>query len=480
MGGSRLGLVAAALVGLLVAGCSTTPGHGTLDPITAYFGTGGAPIAALDQPDGTVVTTPAEAAKALAADFPSSVAGIPPASLAGARGVVLRILSTLHADPKWLCGTWTGKDPVESEFPPGGKWTKDPKADPYLKHHVMYQLPGCDQVRLSGVYLGDQRFAVSADGGDIRVEHTGEFTYDTRALGNGVRLPVHAVVHRIFVLSKTAGAWHLTQLVGANAQVAPGYGKALPRYTGPVPGLQQANQAGAPDPAAMQGVLDALSATIAAANAKVTFDDTSAVAFRQGTPSPRAGDMWPTRGVALYTYATPTPKPAKGARYAVREFVLAKSGDYNEFNIADTMGRKYTQFDPRTPPEVASIPADSNPYVVLATLAQLDSASSTPCQSADKSETCYIVRVPVSRIAVSGTLTTRAGFAYASYGFTSLSLRVGVSGGKISLVSQDAIMPVVGHGVLSLHWRFTFGGYTDTATPPTLTAPPAAEVTKLD
>jgi hypothetical protein len=475
LGGSRLAV--AAVVGLLLVSCSSTPGHGSLDPITAYFGPGGSAIPALDQPPGEAVTSPAEAVKKLAEDFPSSAGGVPAASLTGARDVVLRIVSTLNADPKWLCGNWTGKDPVEARFPPGGHWNKDPKADPYLKHHVMYQLPGCDQVRLSAVYIGDQQFTVSADGPNVRVEHTGEFTYDTRSLGNGVRLPVHAVVHRVFVVSKRPSGWYLTALTGANAQVAPGYGKALPRYTGAVPGLQQANQLGTADPAAGQAVLDALAATIAAGSAKITFDDTSAAPWRQAPPGSRAGDLWPTRGVALYTYAAP--KNA-GDRYAVREFVLGKTGDYNEFNKPDKSGRKYTQFDPRQAPEVASIPADSNPYVVLATLAQLDAASTTSCQSADRSQTCYAVRVPVGRVAVGGTLTTRSAFAYASYGFTDLTLRVGVSDGKISMVSQDAIMPVVGHGVLSLHWRFTFGGYSVGANPPNLNPPPTAQVVKLD
>jgi hypothetical protein len=468
----------ASTLALLAAGCSSTVGHGSLDPITAYFGPGGGPIPALDQPPGKAVTSAVEAAKVLRTDFPASAPGVPPASLSGARDVVIDILSKLQADPTWLCGTWTGKDPIESHFPPGSRWKKDPKTDPFQKHHVMYQLPGCDQARLSAVYVGQQRFAVSAVGADVRIEHSGEFTYDTRALGNGVRLPVHALVHRTFVISKRATGWYLTVLTNADAQVAPGYGKALPDYTGAVPGLQQGNQMGSPDPAAMRSVLDALGRTIAAGNAKVTFDDTSTAPWRQAPPDPRAGDLWPTRGLALYTYAAP--KTAAQGRYAVREFVIGKAGDYNQFNKADGAGRKYTQFDPRQAPSVASIPADSNPYVVLASLAQVDAASGTSCQSADKSETCYFVRIPVLRLAVTGTLTTRAGFAYASYGFTTVTLRVGLSGGRISMVSQDAILPVVGHGVLSLHWRFTFGGYSDTANPPTLAPPPTEQVTRLD
>ena len=49
---------------LLAVGCSTTQGHGSLDPITAYFGSGGSPIPALDQPAGKAVTTAAQAAQA--------------------------------------------------------------------------------------------------------------------------------------------------------------------------------------------------------------------------------------------------------------------------------------------------------------------------------------------------------------------------------------------------------------------------------
>jgi hypothetical protein len=480
VGGSRL--LAVAVVGLLAMGCSSTAGHGSLDPISAYFGPGGSPIPALDQPAGKAATSSAQAAKILQTDFPATAPGVPGASLTGARDVVIRILSALHADPRWLCGSWTGKDPVEAQFPPGGRWIRDPKTDPYRKHHVMYQLPGCDQVRLSATYLGDQQFQVRADPdnkANVRVDHTGEFTYDTRSLGNGVRLPVHALVHRTFVLSRIGGTWRLTKLINSSAQVAPGYGKALPRYTGVVPGLQQGNQVGTADPAAMRSVLDALGGTIGAGTAKVTFDDRSTAPWRQGAPDPRAGDMWPTRGLALYTYAVPK-KPAADARYAVREFVIGKAGDYNQFNKPDADGRKYTQFDPRQPPDVASIPADSNPYVVLATLAQLDAASPTACQSADKSQSCFIAHIPVNRLAVAGILTTRAGFAYASYGCTDLNLRVGVTGGKISMISQDAILPVVGHGVLSLHWRFGFESYAAAGAPPALTPPPTAEVTKLD
>lgn len=480
MGGSRLLAVVAA--GMLAVGCSSTSGHGTLDPITAYFGPVGAPIPALDQPPGRAVTSAAQAAQVLATQYPASAPGVSAAALAGSRDVVLGIVSALHADPRWLCGTWTGKDPIEARFPPGGHWIRDPKTDPYRKHHVMYQLPGCDQVRLSATYLGDQQFEVRPDPdnkANVRVDHTGEFTYDTRSLGNGVRLPVHAMVHRTFVVSRIGSSWRLTKLINSSAQVAPGYGRALPRYTGPVPGLQQGNQVGTADPAARQSVLDALAGTIAAGTAKVSFDDRSTAPWRQGAPDPRTGDMWPTQGLALYTYATPS-KPAAGARYAVREFVIGKAGDYNQFNKADGDGRKYTQFDPRQAPDVASIPADSNPYVVLATLAQADSASPTACQSVDRSQSCYIAHIPVNRLAVAGTLTTRAGFAYASYGFTALNLRVGISDGKIAMISQDAILPVVGHGILSLHWRFGFTAYAATATPPTLTAPPTAEVTKLD
>jgi hypothetical protein len=470
--------VLAALLALAaVAGCSSTSGHGSVDPITAYFGPGGAAIPAADQPPGKAVSTAAEAAKVLVTQFPTSAPGIPAAALVPARDVVVRILSRLHADPRWLCGTWTGKDPIEAEFPPGGKWIKDPKTDPYRKHNVMYQLPGCDQARLSGVYVGEQQFAVAKSGNDIRVDQTGTFTYDTRALATGVRLPVHAVAHRTFVLRRFADGWHLWQLFNANAQVAPGYGKALPRYTGQVPGLQLANQAGAPDAAGAQAVLTALAGTIAAGSAKITFEDHSTAPWRLSPADARTGQFWPQAGAAEYRYA----KPKAGiTRYGVREFFIGKAGDYNEFNVADAAGRRYTQFDPRLVPEVAGIPADSNPYVVLSVLTQLDSASPTSCQSADRSDTCYVVHIPVSRLAVTGTLATRVGFAYASYGFTDLTLRVGLSGGRIGLVAQDAIMPVVGHGVLQVHWRFAFAEYAATATAPNLVAPPTAQVTRLD
>src|SRR5206468_2733755 len=191
-------------------------------------------------------------------------------------------------------------------------WIQDPKTDPYRKHQVMYQLPGCDQARLSGVYLGEQRFTVSRAGTDVRVQHTGTFTYDARALGNGVRLPVHAVAHRTFVVHRFAAGWHLFKVVNARTSVAPGYGRALPRYTGPA-----------------------------------------------GTPR----------------------------RYRVREFFIGKIGDYREYSVADGDGHRYTQYDPRLVPEVAGIPADANPYVVLSVVSQLDTASPTPCQRADRSHT---------------------------------------------------------------------------------------------
>jgi len=473
--GSRASV--AALLVLALAGCTTTPGHGTIDPITAYFGPGGPPIATADQPTGTAVTSAAEAARLLLAQFPTGVPGVSGPALAATRDIVVRVLSRLHADPRWLCGTWSGKDPVESEFPPGGRWIKDPKADPYRRHNVMYQLPGCDQARLSGVYVGDQEFTVSGDDADIRVVHSGAFTYDARALGNGVRLPVHAMAHRTFVVHRYADGWHLSQLFNASADVAPGYGKVLPRYTGQVPGLQQGNQAGQNDPAAAGAVQTALAATIGAGRAKVDFEDRSIAPWRLGGPDLRSGQFWPRSGAAEYRYAKPA---GQVQRYGVREFFIGKVGDYQEYNVADAGGRRYTQFDPRRVPEVAGIPAESNPYTVLAAIAQFDAASPTACQSADRSESCYVVRIPVSRLAVTGTLATRVGFAYASYGFTDLTLRVGLSGGRISLVSQDAIMPVLGHGALAVHWRFAFTDYSDSATPPSLVAPPSAQVAQLD
>ena len=475
-GGSR-GAVAVCLVVLAAAACSSIPGHGSIDPITAYFGPGGTAIATSDQPAGTAATSAAEAARLLLNQFPASAPGVPGPVLATTRDIVVRALSRLHADPRWLCGTWTGRDPIESEFPPGDRWIRDPKADPYRKHHVLYQLPGCDQARLSAVYVGDQQFTVSRDGPDVRVQHAGAFTYDTRALGNGVRLPVHAVARRTFVVHKFADGWHLWKVLNASTLVAPGYGRALPRYTGQVPGLQQANQAGAPDPAGAQAVRTALAGSIAAGSAKITFEDRSTAPWRLGGADLRSGQMWPKSGAAEYVYPKPAGKPQ---RYGVREFFIGKVGDYREFNVADGAGHRYAQYDPRLVPEVAGIPADSNPYVMLAVVAQLDSASPTACQSTDHSETCYVAHIPVSRLAVTGTLATRVGFAYGSYGFTDLTLKVGVSAGRISLVSQDAIMPVLGHGVLAVHWRFGLTGYSGAGNPPNLVAPPSAQVAQLD
>jgi hypothetical protein len=473
----RSGAAVAGVLALVAAACSSVPGHGTIDPITAYFGPGGAPIAGADQPDGVAVTTPADAARLLIGRFPSSVRGVSGSDLAAARGIVIRVLSTLHADPRWLCGTWTGKDPIEREFPPGDTWIRDPKADPYRKHQALYQLPGCDQARLSGVYLGEQQFTVTRDGADIRVRHTGTFTYDARALGNGVRLPVHAVVGRTFVVHRFADGWHLLKVVNAQAAVAPGYGRMLPRYTGQVPGLQQGNQEGRPDPAGAQAVRQALAATISAGSATVSFADRSTAPWRLGGPDLRTGQFWPRAGAAEFRY----PRPAGGTqRYGVREFFIGKIGDYREYSSADADGHRYTQYDPRLVPEVAGIPADSNPYVMLAVVSQLDSASPAPCQSADRSSACYVARIPVSRLAVTGTLATRVGYAYAAYGFTDLALKVGLSGGRISVVSQDAVMPVLGHGVLAVRWRFGFTGYSATGTPPHLVAPPASQVSRLD
>jgi hypothetical protein len=480
LGGSRLVALAAACVVFGAAGCSSTPGHGELDPISAYFGPGGAPIPVLEQPSGRVVTGAPAAAAALKTNFPASAPGISAGNLSNVRDTVLRVLASLHADPKWLCGTWTGSDPIEAAFPPGTHWAHDPADDPYRKHQVLYQLPGCDQVRLVATYLGEQQFRVRVDPDNkknIRVEHSGEFTYDARALDNGVRLPVHAVVHRTFIFAKRGTVWRLVRLQDASAQVAPGYGKSLPRYTGAVPGLREGNALGTADPAAMQAVRDALAGTISAPSAKVGYEDTSSAPWRLSAPDPRTGDVWPTRGLALYTYTSAKPK---SARYLTREFVIDKAGDYNEFNKADEDGRRYTQFDPRQAPDVAGIPADSNPYVMLATLAQLDSASPAPCQAGDKSRTCYVAHIPVNRLAVAGTLTTRTGFAYASYGFTAIDLRVGVTDGKIAMVAQDAVMPVAGHGALNLHWRFTLDTAAGTATPPDLTPPPTTQVLELD
>jgi hypothetical protein len=474
--GSRVA-VAVCLVVPVAAGCSSVPGHGTIDPITAYFGPGGTAIATADQPAGTAVTSAAQAARLLLTQFPTSVPGVPGPVLATARDIVVRALSRLHADPRWLCGGWIGKDPLESEFPPGGRWMRDPKLSPYRKHQVMYQLPGCDQARLSAVYVGDQQFTVARDGEDVRVQHTGAFTYDTRALGNGVRLPVHAVARRTFVIHRFGDGWHLSKVINAATSVAPGYGKALPRYNGQVPGLQQANQVGTADPAGAQAVRTALEATIGAGSAKIAFEDRSIAPWRLGGADVRTGQMWPKAGAAEYRYAKPAGKPQ---RYGLREFFIGKVGDYREYNVADDAGHRYTQYDPRLVPEVAGIPADSNPFAMLAVVAQLDSASPTACQSADHSQTCYVAHIPVSRLAVTGTLATRVGFAYASYGFTDLTLKVGLSGGRVSLVSQDAIMPVLGHGVLAVHWRFGFTGYADSGTPPNLVAPPAAQVAQLD
>ena len=110
-GRSRMA-VAAALV-TAAAACSSIPGHGSIDPITAYFGPGGPPIAAADQPTGTAVTSAADAARLLLTRFPNNVPGVAGPVLAAARSIVVRVLSTLHADPRWLCGTWTGRDPIE-------------------------------------------------------------------------------------------------------------------------------------------------------------------------------------------------------------------------------------------------------------------------------------------------------------------------------------------------------------------------------
>jgi len=475
--GRRAGVAAAVLAALLPAGCTSVAGHGGLDTVSAYFGPAGPAIPTANQPSGTPVTTPTEAARLLLAQFPDSAPGVTGPGLAAAREIVVRILSRLHADQRWLCGTWTGKDPVEAEFPPGGHWQLDPKTDPYRKHHAMYQLPGCDQARLSAIYIGDQRFTVSSDGADVRVEHTGAFTYDTRALRNGVRLPVHAEVQRTFVVHRYADGWHLSQLFNASAEVAPGYGKALPLYTGQVPGLQQGNLAGQPEPEGGQAVHEALAATLAAGSAQLTFEDHSTAPWRLAGQDQRSGEFWPTTGAAEYRYPRPS---GTVPRYTVREFVIGRVGDYQEFSAPDETGRRYTQYDPRFVPEVAGIPADSNPYTVLAAIAQLDTASPTSCQRADRSDSCWVVHIPVARLAVTGSLATRMGFAYAAYGFTDLTLKVGLTGGRISLVSQDAIMPVVGHGVLAVHWRFGFAGYADAGSPPTLTVPPAAQVTRLD
>jgi len=475
--GRRAGAVVAVLAALLPAGCTSTAGHGSIDAVSAYFGPAGPAIPTTDQPSGTPVTTPTEAARLLLAQFPDSAPGVSGSGLAAARGIVVRILSRLHADPRWLCGTWTGKDPVEAEFPPGGHWQLDPKTDPYRKHHAMYQLPGCDQARLSAVYIGDQRFTVSRDGADVQVEHTGQFTYDTRALRNGVRLPVHAEVRRTFVVHRFADGWHLARLFHASAAVAPGYGKVLPRYTGQVPGLPQGDPVGQPDPAGVQAVREALAATLATGSARLAFEDRSTAPWRLAGADQRTGEFWPKTGAAEYRY----PKPSgQVSRYTVREFVIGRVGDYQEFSAPDETGRRYTQFDPRFLPDVAGIPADSNPYTVLAAIAQLDAASPSSCQRADRSDSCWEVHIPVTRLAVTGSLATRMGFAYAAYGFTGLTLTVGLAGGRISLVAQDVTMPVVGHGVLEVHWRFRFTGYADSGSPPVLSVPPAAQVTRLD
>src|SRR5262249_41166705 len=321
----------------------------------------------------------------------------------------------------------------------------------------------CDQARLSGVYVGEQRFTVTGDGGDVRVEHTGTFTYDTRALGNGVRLPVHVVAHRVFVVHRYPDGWHLSQLIRASTAVAPGYGRTLPRYTGEVPGLQQGYPVGQPDQAGARAVHDALAATLAAGSGAVAFEDRSSAPWRLAGVDQRSGQFWPKSGAAEYRY----PKPAgQVPRYVLREFVIGRVGDYQEFNEPDQDGRRYAQFDPRFVPEVAGIPADSNPYAVLAAVAQADTASSIACQRTDRSDACWVVHIPVSRLAVTGTLATRMGFAYATYGFTDLTLKVGLSGGRLSLVSQDAIMPVVGHGVLAVHWRFALTRDADPRSPP--------------
>src|SRR5262249_43157043 len=289
------------------------------------------PIATADQPAGTVVPGAPEAARLLLTQFPGNVPGVSGPALAAARDIVVRILSRLHADPHWLCGTWTGKDPVEAEFPPGGPWISDPKPDPYRKHHSMYQLPGCDQARLSGVYVGEQRFTVTGDGGDggdVRVEHTGTFTYDTRALGNGVRLPVHVVAHRVFVVHRYPDGWHLSQLVNASTAVAPGYGRVLPHYTGQVPGQQPGYPAGQPDQAGARAVHNALAATLAAGSGAVVFEERSTAPWRPAGVDRRSGQFWPKTGAAEYRY----PRPAgQVPRYALREFVIGRVGDYQEF-----------------------------------------------------------------------------------------------------------------------------------------------------
>jgi len=466
-------MAAVLLAASMVMGCTHTTGQGAVDPVTAYFGPGGAAIPMVAEPPGRLATTAMETAALLLGQFPRTAVGVPAVDLAKARDVVIRALSKLHGDHAWVCGVATGKDPVEAEFPPGTKWVRDPKQDPFRKHHSLYQLPGCDQARLTGVYVGEQQFSVARDGADIRIDHVGVFTDDLRALGNGVRLPVHVAAQRRFIVRRYPDGYHIVKLINTFTQAAPGVGTSLPAYTGDVPGLQLANQIGTVDPAATTAIRAALVSTIAAGSAKVSFEDRSAAPWRDRTPDLRSGQFWPQDGAAEYRYAVPA---GKVARYGVREFVIHQLGDYNEYNVPDPEGRKYSQWDPRLVPEVAGIPADSNPFVALAILSQLDAASGTACQSADRSETCYVVRIPVSRLAVTSSLTSRVGHAYGSYGATFLTLKVGLSQQRLSMISQDAILPVVGHGVLSVHWRFAFSDYAAASTPPKLVAPPASQV----
>lgn len=72
----------------------------------------------------------------------------------------------------------------------------------------------------------------------------------------------------------------------------------------------------------------------------------------------------------------------------------------------------------------------------------------------------------MSRIAVSGSLGTRTGHADACYGVTALAMRVGLRQGRLSMISQDATLPVLGHGVLRRALAVLFNGYTTTAAAP--------------
>lgn len=465
-------LLLAGVVSLAASACNAVAGHGSLDPATAYFGPGGRAIPVTTTPPGVAVTSAQAAVPVLAKSFPGAATGVSDADLAAVRTVVLQVVARLHADPAWLCGTASGADPVEAAFPTGAHWADDPKKDPYRHYEALYQLPGCDQVRFLATYIGDQSFRVTRDGDTILVAHSGTFTYDTRSLSNGVHLPVHAAVRRTFGLRHFTEGWRIVQMVNARTFAAPGAGPRLPRYGGTVPGIQAANQLSAADPAAARQLRQALARTIGAGSASISFTDRSSAVWRGDAPDQRKGTMWPSAGSAQYDY--PTQRTSN--RHRLREFVVDKVGDYTQYSAADAAGHTYTEWDARVVPEVADLPVDSNPYVPLAMLNQLDAAGGTRCDSGDRAETCYVARIPVQHLAIAESLTTRVGFAYASYGVTEVAVKVGVADGRIAFVSQDLVLPVVGHPVVEVHWRLDFGGYQEHATAPELAAPPRSAV----